>query len=335
MGTLITLRKAISKGATVAFIILVMFVMAYSVPIIIKWPPIIAVIYLLLLYSILYPLALPLIPSNIAYYAYLPASFFGLEMSIIFWLNRYGMLRPPTLLGSVFMACCMLALAHHWTRQGLVIYRKFLYGGLGLDLKRVTRAGGMIIAPFFLVMSVTFSNPEFMETPSLSLLIIVSSLIVLYVAFSVLGLNVAYRIRLLNEKLGTKDFTSKLRHLEAELLKRHPQKADTIEFFSFALTSAVDDFTFGDYDRAFLDSYRIIHDKIIQNPKKIVEKKVDEKTLDEYRRIRIFLVHGFLKEKKSKLEVPIQVEDVVWARKVLFQKTLDLIKLAYYVAAKI
>ena len=322
-------------GATVAFIILVMYVLAYSIPTIIKWPPIIAIIYLLSLYSILYPISLLWIPSNIAYYAYIPASFFGLEVAIIFWLNRYGMLIESILLGSVLMAFCMLTLVHYWTRQGLVIYRKFLYGGLGLDLKKMTRVGEMIIAPFFLVMSMIFSSPEFMEIPSLSLLIVVSSLIALYMVFSILGLNVTYRTKLLNKKLGTKDFTSKLGHLEAALLKRHPQKPDTIEFFSFVLRSAVDDFTYGDYERSFLESYRIIHDKIIQDPNVIVEKEVDEKTLDKYRQIRVFLVHGFLKEKKSRLEVSIQVEDVVWARKVLFQKTLDLIKLAYYVAAKI
>ena len=239
------------------------------------------------------------------------------------------------LVSSFLMASGILALVHYWTRQGLVIYRKFLYGGLGLDLKRMTRVAEMLVAPFFLVMSVTFSNPEFMKISSLSLLIVVSSLIILYVAFSVLGLNVTYRAKLLNEKLGTTDFTSKLRNLEAAILKRHPKKPDKTEFFSFVLRSAVDDFTYGDYERSFLDSYRIIHDKIIRDPKAIMKKNIDEKTLDEYRRIRVFLIHGFLKEKKSRLEVPIQVEDVVWARKVLFQKTLDLIELAYYVAAKI
>jgi len=216
-----------------------------------------------------------------------------------------------------------------------LIHRKFLYGGLGLDLKRITRVGGMVVAPFFLVMNMTFSNPEFVSMPSLSLLIVVSVLIFLYLAFSVLGLNVAYRTELLNEKLGAKDFASKLTHLGRELLKRHPRKKQTVNFFSFVLRSSVDGFIYGDYDRSFLDSYRIIHDKIIRNPNEIAEKKADEKTLDEYRRIRVFLVHGFLKEKKSGLEVPIQVEDIVWARKVLFQKTLDLIELAYYVTAEI
>ena len=172
---MITLRKAVSIGATVAFIILVMFVLAYSIPTIIKWPMIIAIIYLLSLYSILYPLALPLIPSNIAYYAYIPASFFGLEMSIIFWLNRYGMLVQPILQGSLLIGFCILALTHYGTRQGLVIHRKYLYGGLGLDLKRITRAGEMLIAPFFLVMSMIFSNPGFMDIPSLSLFIVISS----------------------------------------------------------------------------------------------------------------------------------------------------------------
>lgn len=335
VGTLITLHKAVLVGATVAFIALVMLTLVYSVLIIINWHPILAVIFLLLLYSILYPFAVPLIPSNIGYWAYLPASFCGLEISLIFWFNRYGILEPPVVVGSILLAFCMLALTHYWTRKGLVIYRKFLYGGLGLDLKRITRVGAMMVTPFFIVMSATFSNPEIMNLPSYSLFIVVLSLIVLYATFSVLGLNVAYRIRLLDGKLHAKDYTSKIGHLEAELIKRHPKKLKTISFFSFVLRSAVDDFAYGDYDKAFLDSYRIVHDKIIQNPKEIVKNKVGDKTLEEYRRIRVFLIHGFLEEKKSRLEVPITVEDVVWAKKVLFQKTLDLIELAFYVAAEI
>lgn len=332
---MITIQKAISLGGTVAFIVLVIFLLAYSIPIITNWAPIIGIIYLLSLYSILYPLALPMIPSKIAYYGYIPASFFGLEVSLTFWLNRFGMLVTHILLGSVLLTCCLLFLFHHFTRQGLMIHREFLYGGLGLDLKRMTRVGGGIIAPFFLVMSMTFSNPESMSVADPGPLIVVSVLIFLYLAFSVLGLNVAFRTELLNKKLGAKDFASKLTHLERELFNRHPRKRQTVNFLSFVLRSSVNDFIYGDYDRSFLDSYRIIHDTIIRNPKAIVEKKADEKTLDEYRRIRVFLVHGFLKEKKSGLEVPIQVEDVVWARKVLFQKTIDLIELAYYVTAEI
>lgn len=301
----------------------------------IEWPLIIAIIYSLALYSILYPFALAWIPSNIAYYAYIPASFFGLEISIIFWLSRYGMLELPILLGSFFIVSCVLVLAHYWTKQGLVVHRKYLYGGLGLDLKRITRVGMTLIASFFLVINMTFSNPEFMDIPSWSLLIVVSSLTFFYISFSILSLNVVYRTKLLNEKLGTGDFNSKLRQLEAALLEKYPKKPNTIEFFSFVLRSAIDDFVYGDYERSFLDGYRIIHDRIVQDPKAIVEKKVNEKTLDEYRRIRVYLVHGFLNEKKSRLKVPIRVEDVVWARKVLFQKTLDLIHLAFYVADRI
>lgn len=233
------------------------------------------------------------------------------------------------------MASCVLALAHYRTKQGLVVYRKYLYGGLGLDLKRITRMGMTFLAPFFLVMNVTFSVPEFMNIPSWSLLIVVSSLIFFYITFSILGLNVVYRTRLLNEKLRTGDFNSKLNQLEAALLEKYPKKPGTVEFFSFVLRSAIDDFVYGDYERSFLDGYRIIHDRIVQDPTAIVKKKIDEKTLDEYRRIRVYLVHGFLSEKKSKLKVPIRVDNVMWARKALFQKTLDLIHLAFYVAEKI
>ncbi len=329
------LRTAVSVGLTLAFVALVVFVLTYSLPVIVMWPPLFAITYLLTLYAILYPIALPLVPPWMAYYGYIPAAFFGLEITIIFWLNRYGMLNLYIYLGSVLTVLLMLMLAHYLTRQGFAIHRKFLYGGLGLDLKIMTRVAQMSIAPLFLVMTTSFSNPELMNQPSLSVLIVVSSLIGLYLAFSVLGLNVCYRTRELNRKLGTKDFTSKVEHLETDLFKKYPQKSETVEFLSFILRSAVNDFIYGDYARSFLDSYRIIHDKIIEDPKMIVDKMLEEKTLEEYRRIRVFLVHGILQDKKTKLEIPIQVKDVVWARKVLFQKTLDSIESAFKIADKI
>ena len=329
------LRTAVSGGLTLAFVALVVLVLTYSLPIIVRWPSILAIIYLLTLYAILYPLALPLVPPKMAYYGYIPAPFFGLEVSIIFWLSRYGMLNPYILLGSVLTVSLTLILAHYLTRQGFAIHRKFLYGGLGLDLKIMTRVAEVLIAPFFLVMSTSFSNAELMNLPSASVLIVVSSLIGLYLTFSVLGLNVCYRKRELNRKLGTRDFASKIGHLETDLFKKYPQKSETVEFLSFVLRSAVDDFIYGDYERSFLDSYRIIHDKIIEDPKMIAEKMLEEKTLEEYRQIRVFLVHGILQDKKTKLEIPIQVKDVVWARKVLFHKTLDSIESAFKIADKI
>jgi hypothetical protein len=206
---------------------------------------------------------------------------------------------------------------------------------LGLDLKRITHVGGTMIAPFFLVMSAVFSIPDLMSVSLESVLVVVASLIFLYTAFSVLGLNVSYRTKRLNNKLGIKDIYSHLKNLEARLLEKYPRERETVNFFSFVLGSAIDDFIYGDYDKSFLDCYRIIKDKIIRSPRTIVQRRVDQDTLDEYRRIRVFLVHGHLIERGSQLETPIEVKDIIGARKILVQKTLDLIQLALYVASRI
>jgi len=280
------------------------------------------------------------IPPKFAYGAKIAASLLGLEMSIIFWLNLYGMLFLPNLLILVFVGFCALLLLHFLTRQGLVIYRSFLYGGLGLDLKRINRISGTIVEPMFLVMITSFSNPDFIKFPGLSALIVVSSLIGVYMAFSLLGLNVTYRAKQLDETLHTEEFSLRIEGIETRLKSKYANSQESINLVSFLLRSAMDDFIYGDYERSFLDSYRIINDKIIVAPQPVdplpvTRKKASEETLDEYRRIRVFLVHGFLQERKSKLETPINVSDVIWARKVLFKKTLDLIKLSFCVASEI
>ena len=328
-------RKLISRILTIAFLALVVTVLWYSLPIIVNWPPIMALIYLLLLYAILCPTAVVFIPSKFAYGAKIAASLLGLEMSIIFWLNLYGMLFLPNLLILVFVGFCALLLLHFLTRQGLVIYRSFLYGGLGLDLKRINQISGTIVEPLFLVMITSFSNPDFIKFPGLSALIVVSSLVGVYMAFSLLGLNVTYRAKQLDETLHTEEFSLKIDGIETRLKSKYASSQESINLVSFLLRSAMDDFIYGDYERSFLNSYRIINDKIIVDPLPVTRKKASEETLDEYRRIRVFLVHGFLQERKSKLETPINVSDVIWARKVLFKKTLDLIRLSFCVANEI
>jgi len=323
-----------------AFLALVAIVLGYSLPIIVNWPPIMALIYLLLLYAILCPTAVMFIPPKFAYGAEIAASLIGVEMSIIFWLNLYGMLFISSFLILIFAGFCALFLLHFLTRQGLVIYRSFLYGGLGLDLKRISRVLGTIVGPMFLVMITSFSNPEFIKFPSLSALILVSSLIGVYMAFSLLGLNVTYRAMRLDETLHTKNSSLSIEAIETGLKSRYGNSQESIDLVAFLLRSAMDDFIYGDYERSFLDSYRIINDKIIVDPLlvdplPVTQKKANERTLDEYRKIRVFLVHGFLQERKSKLITPINISDVMWAKKVLFKKTLDLIKLSFSVAGEI
>jgi hypothetical protein len=153
--------------------------------------------------------------------------------------------------------------------------------------------------------------------------------------FSLLGLNVAYRAVRLDEILHKKGSPLGIEAIETRLKSRYSNDQDSINLISFLLRSAMDDFVYGDYERSFLDSYRIINDKIIIDPLPVTRKKASEQTLDEYRKIRVFLVHGFLRDRKTKLEAPINVSDVIWAKRVLFKKTLDLIKLSLSVAGEI
>ena len=138
-------RKLMTKILSIAFLALVVIVLWYSLPIIVNWPPIMALIYLLLLYAILCPTAVVFVLPKVAYGAQIAASLLGLEISIIFWLNLYGMLFLPIFLILIFIGLFALILLHFLTRQGLMIYRSFIYGGLGLDLKRINRISGTIV----------------------------------------------------------------------------------------------------------------------------------------------------------------------------------------------
>jgi hypothetical protein len=74
------------------------------------------------------------------------------------------------------------------------------------------------------------------------------------------------------------------------------------------------------------------------DPVPITKQYASTAVLDEYRKIRVFLAHGYLQQRKTraqKPQVPISVQDIVWAKKVLFDKTSDLIQLSFMVASQL
>jgi len=332
-------RKIISIAATLAFVGLVVYILTISLFIVSEWDFFTVIIYFLLQYSILCQIALPFMSHAWAYNLYLPASIFGLWMSILFWLNRFGVLQHPLSFGVASVpAIVVLYSIHRLTRKGFFFFSRISRITLHLDLGTLTRIGSPVVAPLLIFVNMVFSMPQIMERNPTNTVMLICFLLFLYSCYSVANLNFTYRGKLLSDRLKVRDYRKKLAENEQKLAERHEDNLEQAEFFSFLVRSAATDFVYGYYERSFLDNYRVIHDEILRPQRDIrgimAERLTDEKR-EELRRMRVFLVHGMLKEKPSWRKVPIKVEDVFKGKKQLFTRSLELVELAFYLTKRI
>jgi hypothetical protein len=342
MKGLANISKIVYRSTAIAFLIILSISLFLIFPNIANAPIGLIFVFFLLLFLLLTPLAAVFTPPKILYYIKLGTVFLGTGLIIIFWLNLYGMGNMPYSFLSL-SGIPIVVLLHVFTRKGFAIHREYLYGGLGLDLRRITRILSIPVEPFLLFAAIFVSIPDYIKLPTFGSLTVFIALFGIYVAFSLQGLNAAYRAMLLDSLLSRQK-SLRLSAIERSLVAKYPTEPDSIGFISFILKSSMDNFVLGDYERCFFDCYRIINDPIIVNnklsvdPIPITKKHANAKVLDEYRKIRVFLAHGYLQQRKTgtqQSQTSISIQDVVWAKKMLFGKTLDLIQLSFMVASQL
>lgn len=220
---------------------------------------------------------------------------------IIFWANLFDVALGLQLIFIVLGTAILLAL-HLVTREGFFLHREYLYNGLGLDIKRITRITSVLAEPMLLFTAIVVSNPDFIKLLTIGSLTVFLVLICGYIAFSIQGLNTTYRAKLLDKMLD-KQPSLGLGSIKKALTAKYPNDNDFVELILFLLKSSLDNFVFGDYEQSYLDFYRVINDQFmldnnvgIVKAKTVALKHKSKTDLNDYRKIRTFLTHGYLEE---------------------------------------
>ena len=151
----------------------------------------------------------------------------------------------------------------------------------------------------------------------------------LFVFTSVFGMNMAFRTTALNRKLGIRDKNKYLRKTKDDLLKKYT-KADAhadIDLIMYHLSSSLDSFIDGDFERSFMDAFKIIENKGTAF-KNICNCSLAKDQWRYFSDIRNNLSHARIKENKSeekKTEKKQQLQKLKDYKKKLFQDTLDIL----------
>jgi len=259
-----------------------------------------------------------LTPFSASYPFYVFSCFSVTTISVLYWIARLLPYSDVSLV--IYVAIVILLVAVP----------------LGVHLFTRKRIGTGHMVPafsiFFFGLLLTFGISQPIESSTQNSLFVLT--IILFIITSILGLNLSFRTMILNRKLGIRDRNNYLRKTKDDLLKKYTDEnvhAD-IDLLIYYLSSSVDSFVDGDFERSFMDSYKIAFDnqrKAFKTIYILPENKEREKHFSE---IRNLLSHAHLsnKNKTEEEEEKKALQKLKELKKGLFSETLDLLKIVRY-----
>lgn len=249
-----------------------------------------------------------------AYFFYFYSFFLAITFSVLFWLASHLALDA-----SYVLLLFIVIIA------GLSIITLIIH------VKTRKRVGTIPLIPVYsisflgliLVLSTSGNNVNVITSASFSDLFILT--IVLFIITSIFGLNIAYRTLIVNKKLKISNYKRYAINVKEELRAKYKDKdseAD-IDLLTYYLSSALEAFIYGDFDRGYMDAFKIIDNKGTAFGR-IYTPNISDSDCKRFNETRKYLSHAKI---KGENEVKTQrLADLREIKKGLFNETLDILE---------
>jgi len=240
------------------------------------------------------------LPLTFSYYFYFISSILSSAFALLVWLT----LRFPALLEYSFLALVAFSLAtffiHHKTRERIS-----------------SRGFEALITVFLFGLIIVLSNPIAIPITTFNSLFL--GALVFFWDFSVITLNVLYRVKRLNQEFGIHDRYAKLRDYQEKLLNNYPENEarSTLDFILFYLRSSWEQFVQGDFESSFLNAYKIIFDN--EFDELYVIPNMDKRRIP-YSHIRAVLVHARGRDIR-------ELDELKKIKHEIFNTTIDILRI--------
>ncbi len=261
--------------------------------------------------------ALLLTPFSISYFFYIFSCFSVTTISVLYWIARHVPYSDMYLFIYAVTVVLLVGvpLAIHWfTRK---------------------RIGTIPMVPmfsiFFFGLLLVFGISQTIDSSTYDRLFLLT--MVLFIITSIFGLNIAFRTLVLNRKLGIRDRNRYLRKTKDDLLEKYTNAHADIDLLIYYLSSSLDSFIDGDFERSFMDAYKIVFDNQSKAFKTIYVLPEDKERSMRFAEIRDNLSHAHIREKKKGKEETDKKEylkNLKELKKRLFRDTLDLLRIVRY-----
>lgn len=252
-------------------------------------------------------------PFSCAYPLYVFSFLSTIAISMLIWMARHTPYEIVYLTSYGIVVALMIASSFivHWlTRKKIVIIPMV-----------------PMFSVFFFGLSIVLSSSQTVSSTTFDGLFLLT--LVLFTITSTLGLNIAYRTMVLKRDVGIGDRNKYLRKTKDDLIEYADDDAHAdIDLLIYYFSSSLDSFVYGDFDRSFMDAYKIVFDSRGTAFKTIYTLPENKERRKHFTNIRNNLSHARITEKKKEKNKDIQ--KLKELRKELFSETLDLLKIIRY-----
>jgi hypothetical protein len=155
----------------------------------------------------------------------------------------------------------------------------------------------------------------------------------LFIITSIFGFNSAWRTMILHRNLGISDRNKYLRKLEDDLLKKYDSEEEQVKvnMLIYYLSASLDSFVEGDFERSFMDGYKIAFDLNGKAFEMIYVLPTNDERQKHFSETRNLLSHARVSSRKKGIEKTKEekydFEKLKNLQKNLFGETLDLLKI--------
>jgi hypothetical protein len=252
-------------------------------------------------------------------FGYLFYAFSVTEAIFVSMLIRFFSFMPfseLSLLAFLVTVAVLIAvpLALHWlTRERTVTYSMI-----------------PVLSIFFFGLLLALSNAKNLASTSFDGLFLLT--VALFVLISISGLNISYRTMVLSRELRISDRNRYLGTTKDNLLQKFTD-ADThadIDLLTYYLSSSLDSFVYGDFDKSFMDAFKIIDNKG-KAFSSLYTLPMNDEQWRHLRDIRNNLSHARITENtEEETEKKEYLKRLKELRKGLFQETLNILKMVRF-----
>lgn len=241
------------------------------------------------------------------YVIILPIPFLGSWIISLMFLSSLNAPILPLCLLSSFIPMGLITIMHFTSRMRNILGR--------IPLAIISREGTALTSLLFLYTSLAIFGS--VKLTLLNKVMIYSMLLLFYAATSIIYVNSMYRYRLLCRRLNIRRIEQEISMLWNKIEIKYADQPEKVDLLRYYLYNALYWFIEGDYEKAFMEGYKVIREPTVVDPTMYVNDKRENRS--SFSEIRTILMHS----KRKKLEI--DVERIRETKKSLPQDCVDLL----------
>ena len=216
------------------------------------------------------------LPYSFSYIVLLPSPIFGAWILIMTLIEKYAILLSYFRLLAFILSLLLVLTFHALTRRRTMFWK--------IPMASLSRSSIAAVSLIFFVMGIMLVNPSAFGLDITTELFYFLTLLLGYIASSMLYINYSYRLFVLSNRLNRLHLENALLARWREIEAKYPNQHRDIDLLQYYFGESFRCFLEGDFEKSFIWGYKVIREKTVVDPQEYVDdKRADKPSFSEIR----------------------------------------------------